>query len=1017
MWPVLAGAAEPTDFHKAISVEYKNLPLSDVLKDLQERSGVQLTLRAGEQVEQADFVTFQAKHQAVGRVLTRILMPRRMKLALTGDKTADVMPRSDREEYQVQRQETFGFKQEPTVTRQGDLYSIRFETTSLCDVSVAVEDNTGRIIRHLASGVLGLNAPDEFVWNSTRQTLVWDGKDDAGVYFDDVDSLTVRVSLGLKPRLERTLYWAPEKRTMALAPRLVACEEGVLLYEGQGVDKLLLFDRDGEYRRTVYPFPRGKLEAVVGMKWRTSFRDGSKVPQTLGFNRSTLLTSGNSSSDRQPHIGGLAATAMAARGQRIVLARDRINRLALDGSTGGRPLAGARTNITGQAVSRRVPSTVYPTSAAISPDEKWLYLAGYGFRVPGNWSCLGVVQRVTLDGEGEPELFPPAAVRKTKEGQFVTAMSVDCDEKGNVYVADYIGDCIKVFAPDGAFLKSISVRRPAVVRVHRRTQDIMVLSYMLHHPVVVKEMLARAPLIAPLVHHFGPLDKPNLKRSLPLPLPGYKYILYHHAVPGYLRTTGEVDSWADELTVWVSYERNVMALQGAHHGDGGRAESFALSTLVMREKDGKMQILKDFGKVTAAKVARVWPSDFSYQRLYAFAPTGELFIKENQGPGKSHFELVRINPDTGRARLFPMPFDAEDVCFDRDGRLYMRTDTLIARYDVATMREVPWDYGEEHRNVGFSSVGTGRRKVGRIISALRIPCIRPVHWHMGGMNLSAVGRLAVAVNNEQVRQKRLTYGSIQSGGPPRKYTPRIFPGRLADKSVHVFNQHGETVYEDAFPGITRLDGIGIDNHDNLFVMADAARRVDGKPVFPDLTGTLMKARAGRARILSGTGRVPVPLGKEQRPQRPPDLAGRTQEGWGQGVEWFYGGLGVAPTPCSCWHGRFWLDDFARSFAPETVRQSVAVLDTNGNLILRIGKYGNVDDGVPLEARGGPPSPRSIGGDEVGLFFPAYVTTHTDRRLFIADSGNFCVRSVKLGYHVNRKISLANAQNMNKIENR
>jgi hypothetical protein len=84
---------------------------------------------------------------------------------------------------------------------------------------------------------------------------------------------------------------------------------------------------------------------------------------------------------------------------------------------------------------------------------------------------------------------------------------------------------------------------------------------------------------------------------------------------------------------------------------------------------------------------------------------------------------------------------------------------------------------------------------------------------------------------------------------------------------------------------------------------------------------------------------------------------------------------------------------------------VAVLDSKGNLILRIGRYGNVDDGVPLVKRGGPRAPRAVGGDEVALCHAAYVGVHTDRRLFIADAANGRILSVKLGYHAEGKVAL------------
>jgi hypothetical protein len=59
----------------------------------------------------------------------------------------------------------------------------------------------------------------------------------------------------------------------------------------------------------------------------------------------------------------------------------------------------------------------------------------------------------------------------------------------------------------------------------------------------------------------------------------------------------------------------------------------------------------------------------------------------------------------------------------------------------------------------------------------------------------------------------------------------------------------------------------------------------------------------------------------------------------------------------------------------------------------------------VAAAGGPPRTRSIGGDEVGLFYPAYVAVDTDRRLFIADPGNARVVAVKLGYHATGRVPL------------
>jgi hypothetical protein len=175
----------------------------------------------------------------------------------------------------------------------------------------------------------------------------------------------------------------------------------------------------------------------------------------------------------------------------------------------------------------------------------------------------------------------------------------------------------------------------------------------------------------------------------------------------------------------------------------------------------------------------------------------------------------------------------------------------------------------------------------------------------------------------------------------------------------------------------------------------------------------VKFRLGQAKIITtDTKDVPVPLTAGAGPNRPQELdTGAVGPAWAEGAQWFYGGVGFCGKnspighACGCANSRFCLDYFARSFVPEIGHYTVGVLDTNGNLILRVGRYGNADDGKPLIAAGGPPNTRSIGGDEVGLFYPAYLGTHTDRRLFIADPGNGRVLSVRLNYYTTDRVAL------------
>jgi len=133
---------------------------------------------------------------------------------------------ADLDEFKIKRQEVFEFTEKPKVGRDGDpstgsgrdKVTITFASKAFCDATVAIEDAAGKILRHLASGVLGPNAPEPFQKDSLSQAVVWDDKNDKGEYVDDKNSVTVRVSLGLRPRFERTLFWCPKTRMAAPTP-------------------------------------------------------------------------------------------------------------------------------------------------------------------------------------------------------------------------------------------------------------------------------------------------------------------------------------------------------------------------------------------------------------------------------------------------------------------------------------------------------------------------------------------------------------------------------------------------------------------------------------------------------------------------------------------------------------------------------------------------------------------------------------------------------------------------------
>ncbi len=940
----------------------------------------------------------------------------------------------------------FKFVKKPLVARNGDQISISFESKAFCDATVAIEDPTGKILRHLASGVLGANAPKPFKKNSKVQTLLWDGKDDKGYYVENKDDVTVRVSLGLKPRFERTLLWSPKRRggrDIRKGVAIRAAPEGVYVFDGgQATDHIRLFSHAGAYLRTVYPFPAGKVKEVKGLYWHTFPQDGRRLPMKPSYQMSSLLTSGDNAlrlnfrNDRYLNDGsidpsdrgkvGYATTDLAISGGHIALAANRLNRLATDGTSGGLNAYGpwvCLKNEKGIFEARKsalatskggyeLLTHLKPHRFSFGPDGHVLYLTRYLqnyslAQAKYNYWHHGLF-RLSYADDKDAELFLGAAESGSDNRHFNMPADVVCDAKGRICVADMGNHRIQIFSAEGKYLKTIPVEAPAQVAVSPKGELYVFTWELLPEPGRnAKRTRVKRPYT---LRKFKSVDDPKLLATYELPLA---------LTVGLYGQRAEIDFWAKPLTLWLNpwqsdpdprdKSKGLKTLQIKPKRDTGIA--------MLSLKDDKWVPSRNFWKEAEAAVLRSDAPDNNRQLLYCNPVTGDLYVGESR---YDFMDVIKINPVTGESKEIPLPFDVEDMCFDRDGYAYLRTYGLAVRYDPASnWREIPWDYGEERERVTTVTSKLVQRTA-NVMSGLPLPT--NIGWHHGGMHVAPNGKLVVGCLYRYKPQAEYPRGT----GPlkqAKSFKPRLYPGRLvgyahhAANYIHVWDKHGQVVHEDAIPGLGVVQGVAIDNQDSIYVLSSSPRIRNRKKPFNYLAGTLMKFRPGMGRIVCDSPRAPVPLTEAMKPDRDPDLLVPHGNAWVKDAEWFLGGIGWHGKNhglgCACRNTRFALDYFGRSFAPEVDRYSVAVVDTNGNEIVRIGTYGNVDDGMPLNKEGGPPTPRSIGGDEVALMHAAYTAVDTDNRLFLSDSGNYRILSVKLGYHAEEKVALKNVKDLKK----
>lgn len=180
-----------------------------------------------------------------------------------------------------EREEVFEFVEKPKVAKSGAGWAVSFASKGKCDATVDVLDKDGRIIRHLASGVLGANAPHPFLQDSLSQKIEWDGLTDD---FRSIEptNFSIRVSLGLQAKYDKSMGYDP-----ACVPDpkkvLVGSGQDGSVYLCANADRwdagCVAFDKDGKYVKTVIPPPAADVEkfaAAAGMKLGTT-KWGEKV--------------------------------------------------------------------------------------------------------------------------------------------------------------------------------------------------------------------------------------------------------------------------------------------------------------------------------------------------------------------------------------------------------------------------------------------------------------------------------------------------------------------------------------------------------------------------------------------------------------------------------------------------------------------------------------------------------------------------------------------------------------------
>ncbi|MBL8027536.1 MAG: hypothetical protein JNL74_14040, partial [Fibrobacteres bacterium] len=186
------------------------------------------------------------------------------------------------------------FIQKPILSKSDSGWNVSFEMSAETDVEVAIVDTaTDAIICHLAAGKLGAKAPPPLTVGSLHQVLKWDGRDDYRTAVQNTSNLDVRVRAGMSAKIDKIAggdpyaFFSRDMRGGNHNIWTIAGIEGkpdgsVYLYGSSnqmGVYTVRKYDFEGNYIKTVFPFPSGMAASKVSGWGVNTKADGTYAPK------------------------------------------------------------------------------------------------------------------------------------------------------------------------------------------------------------------------------------------------------------------------------------------------------------------------------------------------------------------------------------------------------------------------------------------------------------------------------------------------------------------------------------------------------------------------------------------------------------------------------------------------------------------------------------------------------------------------------------------------------------------
>jgi NHL repeat len=850
------------------------------------------------------------------------------------------------------------FTSKPKVSKAGGQVKIRFTVSAPIDVEVSILGAKGQIVRRLAAGVLGNNAPEPFKKGLTQE-LTWDGRDDAG---KKVKATKVRVSLGMTGRLHRVYGGDPQHFTqtsgMSVGPDgTLYCMSQAGLYGHRTTWWVNAFAGDGKHLRQVFPGPAGLPEEKRQGWPRIKLDDGNEVPVVW-----QLLS-------RSTYPGAV----FQGRNFSVVTKDQRLILLSAPGGggikhpdvRGGRRLMILGTD--GSVPANWMGPVVCPVvggfgQLALSPDEKYVYVTGLVSTGKKGKGPQNVVYRVALAGAGKSEVLIGGQLYAKGEGKEVLSdpQGIATDKDGNIYVGDYDHNRIAVFSSAGKYLDEIPCQRPDTVMVSKKTGAIYVMT--------IKER--KKPFTN--AHYYVPAH--NWYADKVIKFAGLKDKTQKAVFQNVSRNKMGAGAY---MALDDSGETTLLWVAGLDRGrdkirkllDKGASLELANSPISEASKASKSTSLPLIGDAAylGGKLLTNFPSFGGF--------TGNRVAVFDVESGKPEKNWVARRVDGKKAENVWTLLYGEMIS-GADGNMYARTGSgNVLRY-APDGKQLPFA-SREGKNFITDYHHSHTRQAGLFIDrsgTMYLPCELHDRVKLAAMDPKARKKLGLG--------RKLREMTVSVAGADGKYLR---------EAVSVFN--------------ARMGGIAVDSRGNIYLGAQAVLKAQRLPKWVDgklpadspahhpsndykQNATVFKFPASGGGIVADAEGLWTAIAQYKR-----ESVSIKKALWTKRLG--YVGSHGKELGCHCETTRFDIDGYDRLMVPDIFRFRVYVLDTNGNQITHFGSYGNMDSRGPDSAV---PTPK------IPFGWPLSVECGGDKA-FITDTVNKRVVGVKFEFAVSEEAAI------------